>query len=269
MSRSVAFSCAVDHETRLARCWGDGSAGQLGHGLAASSSAPVEVAGASDVVKISSGGLHACASTFSGEVLCWGDNRHGQLGYGGMARRLEARPVGPTLKAVSDVSAGGSHTCALEHSGTVKCWGWGRFGQLGQGSTASSRHPVTVLELEPAIAVSAGALHSCAVERSGGVKCWGLGARGQLEHNASADSSLPKSVSGIGDAMDVACGYEHSCALLWSGEARCWGRGIDAQLQDHLQIWEATARADMTLEDAAESTDLASFAWTSPLGTVW
>src|SRR5882672_8231554 len=42
------------------------------------------------------------------------------------------------------VSAGGVYTCAVTQRGAAYCWGFGRFGQLGNGDTASSSVPVPV-----------------------------------------------------------------------------------------------------------------------------
>ena len=53
-----------------------------------------------------------------------------------------AGPVG-----VTEVAAGGAHTCALLVGGTVKCWGLGTSGQLGRGSLLSSAVPVAVTGL--------------------------------------------------------------------------------------------------------------------------
>ena len=42
------------------------------------------------------------------------------------------------------LATGNSHTCALLPGGTVKCWGDGSKGQLGNGSTSNQNAPVTV-----------------------------------------------------------------------------------------------------------------------------
>jgi len=267
VSKGAAHSCALDHGTRTAKCWGDGAHGQLGHGLVSSSPEPVAVEGTSEVVAISAGGLHACTVEISGEVKCWGDGRYGQLGHGGLGTRLVARPV-PALEVALDVSAGGSHTCALEQNGTVKCWGWNEFGQLGHGSPESSRYPRLVVGLSDVIAISAGALHTCAVERGGVVKCWGFGTHGQLAHGTKEDRRFSPGpiVPGVVGAEDVACGHMHSCARLIDATVRCWGQGIDDQLQaeNYSLIWEKTTRLDMTLQEAVDTTF-----WTSPLGSAW
>jgi alpha-tubulin suppressor-like RCC1 family protein len=48
---------------------------------------------------------------------------------------------------VADVTAGGSHTCALTTAGTVRCWGWNGFGQLGSGDGQNALQPVDVADL--------------------------------------------------------------------------------------------------------------------------
>lgn len=309
VSYGAAHACALvqlpqDPRGTTVKCWGKGDHGQLGHGKAVSSAEPVEVVGISEeVVAVSAGGLHSCAVEKSGRVKCWGENQHGQLGFGGRGDRTTAELVigarlvtslgdhdaKAPLHGVIAVSCGGSHTCALLQDGTVRCWGWGYYGQLGQGLTgpaASRRYPVEVEGLSDVIAISCGGLHTCAIERGGHVRCWGYGARGQLGSAPSAaaaalalslggtaaysaaglqSAARPQRVPGLGrEAVEVACGYVHCCIKTPVGMIECWGEGVDFQLQELVDVWEKTAQREMLLSEAVRRS-----VWPSPGGAIW
>ncbi len=81
LSAGFYFTCAV--AGGAAKCWGDGSDGELGNGGEALQHAPVQVTGLSaGVAQIAAGTHHACAVLSSGAVTCWGLNSAGQLGDG-------------------------------------------------------------------------------------------------------------------------------------------------------------------------------------------
>ena len=97
------------------------------------------------LTRISVGGSHTCADGSDGKVYCWGDNFYGQHGdgtYGSQTTPVAAQaPEGVRL---SGVSAGLKHTCALSTAGPAYCWGYNKYGQLGDGRTTNSLLPVIV-----------------------------------------------------------------------------------------------------------------------------
>jgi alpha-tubulin suppressor-like RCC1 family protein len=248
------------------KCWGDGNVGRLGNGATSDQSTPVDVLATgggtalSGVTQIAAGVSHTCALTTSGGVTCWGLGGGGQLGNGATPG-TQSTPVdvvatgqgqgGIALSGVTQIAAGGAHTCALTTSGGVKCWGLGSSGQLGNSATpATQTTPVDVVAtggsggtLSGVTQITAGSTHTCALTTSGGVKCWGLGSSGQLGNGATpatqttpVDVCVTATTPGTCDGTplrgisQIAAGATHTCALTTSGGVTCWGYGGYGQL---------------------------------------
>ncbi|XP_042328583.1 RCC1 domain-containing protein 1 isoform X2 [Sceloporus undulatus] len=119
--------------------WGGGRHGQLGHGGLESLSEPepVEALQGLLVEAVAAGGWHSAALTGGAEK--------------GPLDPLDATFVSiqafPALLDLPDeaevlkVSCGSRHTAALTRTGDLYTWGWGQYGQLGHGDTASSDRP--------------------------------------------------------------------------------------------------------------------------------
>ena len=214
----MAVEAGFDHTCALTllgavKCWGDNRVSELGaestetctsvFGDAhACSTTPLDVETLDGgITALSALGSFTCALTETGGVTCWGNNAHGQLGDGTFAniRRTPSdvcadEQCEAPLTGASTVAAGGSHTCALMNSGDLKCWGFGAFGQVGDGDLDINDRttPVDVCQvydtesqqcaesLSGAIAVAAGQRYTCAVTEAGGVKCWGANGTGVL-----------------------------------------------------------------------------------------
>ena len=96
---------------------------------------------------VSAGENHTCATDNNSSATCWGRGSYGRLGYSSSGASNKYTPVSVSgISTAAAVSAGGSHTCAVLSSGTVKCWGLGSYGRLGicDGCGQSQYTPVSV-----------------------------------------------------------------------------------------------------------------------------
>lgn len=182
--------CAVLDDQTVA-CWGYDYYGQCGTTYTTSSYSlptPTLVPGLSGVTHVAAGSYHTCALTAAGAIMCFGYNYGGLLGGGDDGGTSSTTPVTATLPAgrkATGIAAGEYSTCALLDDGTVACWGYNSFGQLGfmpDGGYGVQGTPTLVPGLAGVdqIAMGAGSEHVCAVLHGGGLKCWGANQFGQL-----------------------------------------------------------------------------------------
>jgi alpha-tubulin suppressor-like RCC1 family protein len=197
VSNGGAFTCVHQTDSSMS-CWGSNGEGELGIGTAdPSSPKPSAVKSLGNRVgRISAGANHTCAFTSDGTVWCWGDNRFGQLGTGDTTAHTSPVNIDPgDLPSVTEVYAGGEHTCVLRVDNSLWCWGNNRFGQLGVGDTNSRLTPsrVDALGVEVAAAYAGGA-HTCAVKTDGSVWCWGNNQYGQVGADVGSLTATPTQV---------------------------------------------------------------------------
>jgi len=221
-------TCAVTGGGAV-KCWGNNDTGQLGDGTTTRRFTPVAVSGLeSGAVAVTAGYGHTCALTNAGAVWCWGSNWAGQLGDDTTVDRLTPVAVSGLGSGAAAIAAGSDHTCAATTSGSVLCWGYNGYGQLGDGTNTSALTPVAVSGLGGGVAVlAAGSAANCAVTGAGTAWCWGSGNAGQLGNGSQEWSSVPVRVSAVGSGVaTIATGGDHTCAVAASGAVLCWGLNV-------------------------------------------
>lgn len=162
-------------------CWGQNMLGQLG--IAANNKAiPFARASAfgTSVVAMSMSTDLNCVELSDGTVKCAGNNSAGQAGaFPGLPFTSTPQTIANGMQ-LHGVTTGGAHACALDAANAAWCWGFGRQGQLGNGTWVSSS---TVQRVAGGIAfrrLSAGSSHTCGIGFDNHIYCWGSNSHGQL-----------------------------------------------------------------------------------------
>jgi alpha-tubulin suppressor-like RCC1 family protein len=159
------------------------------------------------------------------------------------ACRDAAAPEPATHGPWIHLAAGGSHSCALDATGLVFCWGSNLQGQLGLPLAETGRGtPVRAAGALRLRELHSGNGHLCGLTDQGAVHCWGYNNALQLG-SATAAGMSPQPVpaaEGLRFAALAAGGY-HNCALDDGGTAYCWGWGSLGQLGDGATATRAAA----------------------------
>lgn len=272
-------TCVLSSQGQI-KCWGYNEVGELGVGTATNHGLEQGTMGRNlPFVNLGRGVLaqnmcagndFTCALTSTGAVKCWGANYNGQLGQERelsevgllatqMGDNLPVTDLGADFTA-SDIQCGSDFACALSTAGKVKCWGNGRYGQLGVALTnrtnigrkkdeMGTKLPYLSLPT-PVTQITTGYGHACAVA-GGKVFCWGQNNSGQtgLEQAAvnvylPTDETQPKLTVKLEDSAtevaieSVKAGGDFTCALYQASgnglpgrrKIKCWGLNSLGQL---------------------------------------
>jgi alpha-tubulin suppressor-like RCC1 family protein len=245
--------CGILNDSTVA-CWGnhDLTYRQLGNGATPGFNYAIpsrvkinSTTNLSGVRAISAGRFHTCAVVApSGEVYCWGDYANLSRGdslnastaiYANKVRLHSTTGTYPFLSSMTRVVAGFTHSCAINSSGSLFCWGSNEYGQLANhcGTIPSPSNPVTgnycrALQSKTGVTnsvflsnvskVAIGQNSSCVVRTSGEILCIGANNHGQLGDNnpASGIYSFPMS-------SPVPAYFAHSYRYINTFAPNGWG----------------------------------------------
>ena len=117
------------------------------------------------------------------------------------------------------------HAVIAFADGTVRCWGPGGQGQIGNGRTDDQVMPQQVAQLATATSIASGTDHVCAVLDDGSLSCWGKdGFFDSVDYGA-----YPVSVD-AGPVAFAAANNASSCLIERDHTVKCWGSNITGAL---------------------------------------
>ncbi len=223
IASGASHGCAL-REGGTVSCWGLNDYGQLGDGTVTTRAAPVSVPGLSEVASLAAGGKHTCAlRTEEGQGRCWGLNQVGQVGTASPVAVLSPRTV-ESFQAIEIEVGGGADdgymgtSCAVKATGEVVCWGFGNYGQMGNGGqTLANVDPVTASvgsQLRGSVSIATGQWNEVLVVRPDGANHATSWFPGTTPQPTGPMWTTPRMVGS---------NYTQSCALLADGTMQCWG----------------------------------------------
>ncbi|CAN1746829.1 Ultraviolet-B receptor UVR8 [Linum perenne] len=199
------------------------------------------------IVNVAAGGRHTLVLSDIGQVWGWGYGGEGQLGLGSRIRMVSSphpipciesshgrdRPAatsrGGTISEgqssrvlgnyIKAIACGGRHSVAITDAGVLLAFGWGLYGQCGQGSTDDELNPTCVSSLLGIriAAIAAGLWHTVCISDDGDVYAFGGNQFGQLGTGTEQAEALPRLLDAPSleneTASILSCGARHSAVV--------------------------------------------------------
>lgn len=201
--------------------WGENDLGELGHGNYVKLEMPTPISLPYPVQKVACGDAFTLVLSQKGYVYSCGDAANGCLGRVSTGKQPKLVEI-PGMRAV-DVAAGHGHGLAVAPDGSLKTWGAGYAGQLGNGERGNVDKPMPITILadfqgverpEKVCQVSAGELHSLCLCASGRAYHFGEVV------GEEKDNLVPKRLLGIpAQIRRVVALNQRSLVIAETGEA--------------------------------------------------
>lgn len=192
--------------------------------------------------QVSNSSNHNIALDSKGRVLVWGENESGQLGTGNTDNTIIPIDISKNFSEgtkIVEISAGYSHSLALDDSGEVWSWGSNISGELGNGESGKNKNKNTPIRVSSdfggskIIQISAGDSYSIALDDRGRVWAWGTNEYGELGTGDNENKTIPNLISGDFQEITVlriSAGTYHNLAVDDRGRLWAWGDNSHGQL---------------------------------------
>ncbi|KAL5569010.1 hypothetical protein UlMin_025585 [Ulmus minor] len=216
------------------------------------------------IAAVAAGGRHTLALSDIGQVWGWGYGGEGQLGLGSRIRMVSSPHPVPCFDSTSHgndrsvalsrgsmserhgfrvpgsyvkaIACGGRHSAVITDAGALLTFGWGLYGQCGQGCTDDelSVMPVSSLLGIQIEDVAAGLWHTVCVSSDGDVYAFGGNQFGQLGTGADQAETIPRLLDSPSLENEhvkiISCGARHTATITGDGKVFCWGWNKYGQL---------------------------------------
>ncbi|XP_014513482.1 ultraviolet-B receptor UVR8 isoform X2 [Vigna radiata var. radiata] len=190
------------------------------------------------ITSVAVGGRHTLALSDVGQVWGWGYGGEGQLGLGSRVKMVSSPHLVPCIESASgkdksstfhqasgagaqgsnilgsfvmEIACGGRHSVVITNTGALLTFGWGLYGQCGQGNNADQLRPTLVPSFlgTRVKKIAAGLWHTLCVTITGQIYAFGGNQFGQLGTGSDQPEIFIRfdtKVNRSGDLMQVGLG---------------------------------------------------------------
>lgn len=223
-----AATCGVAPDS-TGWCWGANGWGSVGDGTTIQRDRPVQLPG--EWLSVSTSGAQtACGIQTDHSGWCWGRNSEGQLGDGTTNLWPEARPVPTQVPGSWKVLETDYYrTCGIRADDTAWCWGFNKFGQLGDGTTTDRATPTQLPGSWQSLTLFG--TSTCGIHTDDTAWCWGGNEHAQLGDGTTVDRHSPVQLPGAWKSIRPG-----GCGVQTDDTGWCWGRNGDGWVGDGTTI---------------------------------
>jgi len=172
VSNGYHGACGIT-TTGVLKCWGYNNYYQVGDSTNINQLTPVVVDAGITYSQVTRGIDSTCAITTGNVLKCWGRNTFGNIGDNTTTNVTVPTVIDGGTAYATLTNSLAYTTCAITTLGTLKCWGLGLSGQIGNGASTNQLQPVIVNGGTTYSTVSAGQNTTCGITTAGVLKCWG------------------------------------------------------------------------------------------------
>ena len=236
VSSAVTSMAAIKTDGTL-WTWGKNNYGQLGDNTITNRSSPVQtVAFGTNWMQVACGDNFMAAVKTDGTLWTWGLDNGGNLGDNTATSKSSPVQVIGFAKTWKQVSCGISyHVAAIKNDGTLWCWGFNFYGNLGDNTGTNRSSPVqTVTGGTNWKQVSCGSFITAGIKTDGTLWTWGYNSTASLGDNTITNRSSPVQTIARGtNWKQVSSNWATIAAIKTDGTLWNWGHNAYGQLGDN------------------------------------
>lgn len=185
-------------------------------------------------------------------LYAWGNNWSGGFGNNNNINSEIPILVNNTVK---DYDVSFSHGSFIKKDGTLWCWGYNQYGQLGDNTTTIRSSPVQTIAggNNWKQVYCGGAATTIGIKNDGTLWSWGVNTEGGAHDTEfyNTTSSPVQILIGTNNWKQVSCGQNHRAAIKTDGTLWLWGRNNNGQLGVYFDSFNNTMDRELPVETVA------------------